>query len=382
MRRVYFDNNATTPLGPEVLEVMRQCLEKDFGNPSSGHFFGEAARRLVETSRDQVAEMLGCVPDRVVFTSGGSEANCQAIFSAVMARPQGRHLVASRVEHPSVLKPLDFLRTQGYELELLPVDGIGQLNPADLAAAIRPDTVLVSLLAANNETGVIWDVAELGAICRRKGVLFHCDAVQLAGKEEIRVDEWPVDYLSLSAHKLHGPKGCGALYLDQAAPVSSLVMGADQEMGRRAGTENVAGIAGFGLACELASRHLVAGGRAAMAKLQRRLEEGIARTCPGVRINGAGALRLTNTVNVSFEYCSSAQMVQDLDDRGFAVSAHAACHSGDLDPSPVLTAMAVPETFRHGTLRISLSRSNNAAEVEALLAVLPIVVGRSRQGFV
>ncbi len=326
--------------------------------------------------------MLGCVPDRVVFTSGGSEANCQAIFSAVMARPQGRHLVASRVEHPSVLKPLDFLRTQGYELELLPVDGIGQLNPADLAAAIRPDTVLVSLLAANNETGVIWDVAELGAICRRKGVLFHCDAVQLAGKEEIRVDEWPVDYLSLSAHKLHGPKGCGALYLDQAAPVSSLVMGADQEMGRRAGTENVAGIAGFGLACELASRHLVAGGRAAMAKLQRRLEEGIARTCPGVRINGAGALRLTNTVNVSFEYCSSAQMVQDLDDRGFAVSAHAACHSGDLDPSPVLTAMAVPETFRHGTLRISLSRSNNAAEVEALLAVLPIVVGRSRQGFV
>ncbi|MFH7327157.1 cysteine desulfurase family protein, partial [Desulfurivibrio sp. C05AmB] len=226
MQRIYFDNNATTPLDPEVVKVMRLCLEEDFGNPSSAHYFGEKARRRVEAGRRQVAELLHCDPDRVVFTSGGSEANCQAILSAVLAQPDCRHLISSRVEHPSVSQPLDFLRQRGYEVELLPVDGEGRLDAAALAAAIRPDTALVSLLIANNETGVLWDVAELGAICRERGVLLHGDAVQLAGKEEIRVEEWPVDYLSLGAHKLHGPKGCGALYLRRQAPVTPLVMGA------------------------------------------------------------------------------------------------------------------------------------------------------------
>ncbi|MDF1615434.1 cysteine desulfurase family protein [Desulfurivibrio dismutans] len=382
MRRIYLDNNATTPLLPAVVEVMSHCLAEDFGNPSSGHSFGEVARRRVETSRGQVAGLLRCAPDRVVFTSGGSEANCQAIFSAVMARPAGRHLIASTVEHPSVMAPLEFLRRRGYEIELLPVDATGRLDPALLENAIRPDTVLVSLLAANNETGVLWDVAELGGICRDQGVPFHCDAVQLAGKEEIRAEEWPVDYLALAAHKLHGPKGCGALYARRSVPVTPLVMGAGQEAGRRAGTENVAGIAGFGQACELAAAYLADGGRESMEKMGRRLEEGLFQACPEVRINGEGAPRLANTVNVSFEYCSSAQMIQDLDELGFAVSAHAACHSGDLDPSPVLAAMAVPETFRHGTLRISLSRLNTTAEIDALLAVLPKVAQNSRQGFV
>lgn len=382
MQRIYFDNNATTPLDPEVVKVMRLCLEEDFGNPSSAHYFGEKARRRVEAGRRQVAELLHCDPDRVVFTSGGSEANCQAILSAVLAQPDCRHLISSRVEHPSVSQPLDFLRQRGYEVELLPVDGEGRLDAAALAAAIRPDTALVSLLIANNETGVLWDVAELGAICRERGVLLHGDAVQLAGKEEIRVEKWPVDYLSLGAHKLHGPKGCGALYLRRQAPVTPLVMGAGQEGGRRAGTENVAGIAGFGRACELAGAHLAGGGRAAVAQLRGRLEEGILAACPGARINGAGAPRLVNTVNVSFEHCSSAQMIQDLDDRGFAVSAHAACHGSDPEPSSVLGAMGVPETFRHGTLRLSLSRFTSSAEVDALLAVLPEVVANSRRGFV
>ena len=382
MKKSYLDNNATTPLLPEVVEVMHRCLAEDFGNPSSGHSHGEAAQRRVEKGREQVAGLLHCAPDRVVFTSGGSEANCQAIFSAVMARPGGRHIIASAVEHPSVLAPLEFLRQQGYEVELLPVDQAGRLDMTLLENAIRPETVLVSLMAANNETGVLWDVTQIGSICREQGVLFHCDAVQLAGKEEIRADEWPVDYLSLAAHKLHGPKGCGALYCRRSAPITPLVMGAGQENGRRAGTENVAGIAGFGRACEEAAGYLVRGGRAAMDELGRRLEEGLFTALPEVRINGEGAPRLANTVNVSFEYCSSAQMIQDLDDRGFAVSAHAACHSGDLDPSPVLEAMAVPETFRHGTLRISLSRLNTAEEVDALLALLPGVVNNSRQGFV
>lgn len=383
MPKVYLDNNATTPLAPEVVAAMARAMAENFGNPSSGHSLGENARRAVEDGRDQVAVLLHCTPDRLVFTGGGSEANCQAILSAVMARPRHKKIITSLVEHPSVQQPLNFLQQHhGYQVERLPVDSAGRLDSATLRAAIDDDTALVSLMAANNETGVLWEMAELGAICRNSNVLFHCDAVQLAGKEEIRAEEWPVDYLSLGAHKLHGPKGCGALYLDRAAPVTPLIMGAGQEGGRRAGTENVAGIIGFGLACELAGAHLTRGGREELAALRRKLEAGIRRSCPQALINGDGASRLANTVNVSFEYCSSAQMIQDLDDRGFAVSAHAACHSGDLDPSPVLAAMAVPESYRHGTLRISLSRLNSGAEVDAFLVVLPEVVQRSRQVYV
>ena len=383
MAKIYLDNNATTPLAPEVAAAMARSLAENFGNPSSGHSFGEAARRAVEEGRQRVAALLHCPPERLLFTGGGSEANCQAILSAVLARPGRRKIITSAVEHPSVQQPLTFLQKHhGYRIERLPVDDAGRLDLDLLRAAVDRDTALVSLLAANNETGVIWDVAELGALCRAAGVLFHCDAVQLAGKEDILASEWPVDYLTLGAHKLHGPKGCGALYLERSAPVSPLILGAGQEGGRRAGTENVAGIVGFGLASELAAAHLAGGGREQLAALGRQLEEGVLRGCPEARINGAGAPRLANTVNVSFEYCSSAQMIQDLDDRGFAVSAHAACHSGDLDPSPVLAAMAVPESYRHGTLRISLSRLNSSAEVEKFLAVLPAVVRRSRQVFV
>lgn len=382
MDRIYFDNNATTPTTPEVVSLMAQCLSHDFGNPSSGHSFGESARRRVEVAREQVARLLDCPPRQVIFTSGGSEANCQAIFSAIEAQPQKRHLIASQVEHPSVLAPLKFLAGRGYRLELLPVDHDGRLDPELLNAAIQGDTALVSLMAANNETGVLWDVAQLGEICRDRGVLFHCDAVQLAGKEELAVQRWPVDYLTLAAHKLHGPKGCGALYARRRAPVSPLVMGASQESGRRAGTENVAGIAGFGLACAQAMDYLASGGRDKMATLGRYLEQGLLASSPRARINGGNGPRLTNTLNVSFEYCSSAQMIQDLDEAGIAVSAHAACHSGDLDPSPVLVAMEVPETFRHGTLRISLSRYNTKAEIDTLLEILPRVAENSRQVFV
>ncbi len=380
MQTIYFDNNATTPLAPEVREAMAPYLSERFGNPSSGHRFGEAARQGVDKAREQVAALLGCHPGRIVFTGGGTEGNNTAIMSAVRANPEKRHIVSSRVEHGSVLAPLAFLAGQGYEVELLPVAADGGLDLAALENAIRADTALVSLMAANNETGVLWPVAEIAAICREKGALFHCDAIQLAGKAPLAVEEWGVDYLSLASHKLHGPKGVGALSVRRAAPFTPLLLGAGQENGRRAGTENVAGLAGFGMAAALAAS-LGEGERRRIAALRDRLEAGILASIPEALVNGAGLPRLVNTLNVSFRHASSAGLLQDLDSLGIAVSAHAACQSGDLDPSHVLRAMGVPESFLHGTLRISLSRYSTEAEVERLLAVLPGVVARSRRGF-
>ncbi|MGV1100141.1 cysteine desulfurase family protein [Thiovibrio sp. JS02] len=380
MQTIYFDNNATTPVDPAVREAMAPYLAEHFGNPASGHRFGEAARQGVNAAREQVAALLGCHPGRLVFNSGGSEGNNTAIMSAVRAAPGKKHIISSRVEHGSVLVPLEFLVGQGYEVELLPVDQDGGLALADLKKAIRPDTALVTLMGANNETGVIWPIAEIAAICKEKGVLFHCDAIQLAGKAELPVEAWGVDYLSLAGHKLHGPKGVGALYVRRTAPFTPLVMGAGQEDGRRAGTENVAGIVGFGKACERALSLREADLRQ-VARLRDLLESGIMTAIPEVRINGGGLPRLVNTLNVSFRHASSAGLIQDLDSLGIAVSAHAACQSGDLDPSHVLRAMGLPEEFLHGTLRISLSRHSTEAEVTRLLEVLPGVVARSRQGF-
>lgn len=380
MKRAYFDNNASTPLDPVVREAMLPYLTDHYGNPSSNHSFGERARAGVEEARGQVAALLNCSPDRIVLNSGGSEANNAAILSGVMADPAKKHIVSSRVEHASVLTPLGFLGRLGYEVELLPVDPQGGLDLDRLARAIRPDTALVSLLAANNETGVLWDLAAISRICQQHGVLFHTDAIQAAGKVSLDLAALPVDYLTIASHKLHGPKGSGALYVRRSTPVTPLVMGSGQENGRRAGTENVAAIVGFGKACDLATAHLPIYHRR-VAALRDRIEAFILAEIPEARINGRQSPRLANTLNVSFAGCSSAQLIQDLDDRGFAVSAHAACQSGDLDPSHVLLAMGVPEDYRHGTLRISLSRFTVETEVDGLLAALPAAVRRSRQGF-
>lgn len=377
MRKIYFDNNATTPLDPAVLEEMTVCLNERFGNPSSAHRFGEAAKDSIERARTRVAGLLHCDPARLVFTGGGTESNNTALLSAISAFPDKKHLIASLVEHESVLNPLQDLAGKGYELELLPVDGNGGLDLAALADAIRPDTVLVSLIGANNETGVLWPVQEIGEICRQKEVLFHCDAVQMIGKESVDAGAMAVDYLSVAAHKLHGPKGVGALYVKRTAPFTPLITGAGQENGRRAGTENVAGVVGFGMACELAGRSLPEY-RRKLAVMRDRLEEGIGGI-PDVLVNGGKESRVANTLNVSFENCASGALIQELDERGIAVSAHSACHGGDLDPSHVLTAMRIPEEYLHGTLRLSLSRFNTMAEVEELLAVLPGVIAKSRQ---
>jgi cysteine desulfurase len=380
MQRIYFDNNATTPLDPVVHEAMLPYLSELFGNPSSGHRFGEAANLGLEKARDKVASLINCQPNRIFFTSGGTESNNTAIWSAVSAYPEKKHIITSAVEHASVLTPLDFLKKNfGYTVEILPVDDQGGLDLDAMAGVIRDDTVLVTLMGANNESGVVWPLAEIGKLCRERKVFCHCDAVQLVGKEPVNVTEIPVDYLAIAAHKLHGPKGSGALYVRRTAPMTSLIMGASQERGHRAGTENVAGIVGFGKACELAEQGL-ANYEKYVKKLRDTLQDRITSEIDDVIVNGSGQPRLANTLNISFKNCASGAMVQELDEKGIAVSAHSACHSGDLDPSHVLKAMAVPETHIHGTLRISLSRFNTGQEVDELINLLPGVVAKSRQG--
>jgi cysteine desulfurase len=380
MDKIYFDNNATTPLDPAVREAMLPYLDERFGNPSSGHRFGEQALEGINHARKQVASLLNCQPRRIFFTSGGTEANNTAIWSAIAAFPDKKHIVSSSVEHASVLKPLEFLKQRyGYAVDLLPVDREGALDLQLLAKSIRPDTVLVTLMGANNESGVIWPLADIGGLCREKKVLFHCDAVQLAGKEPINPEMLQIDYFALAAHKLHGPKGSGALYVTRDAPLTPLIMGASQEAGRRAGTENVAGTVGFGKACELAQSYMDSA-ESEISVMRDRLQHGIIQMIDDVIVNGADQPRLPNTLNVSFKNCASGAMVQELDERGIGISAHSACHSGDLDPSHVLLAMRVPETHIHGTLRISLSRFNTMREVETFLEILPNIVEKSRQG--
>jgi cysteine desulfurase len=380
MERIYFDNNATTPLDPVVRETMLPYLDEHFGNPSSGHRFGEQALAGITNAREQVASLFNCPSKRIVFTSGGTEANNTAIWSAITAFPEKKHIITSVVEHPSILKPLEFLQQRfGYTIELLPVSRDGSLDLQQLAASIRPDTVLVTLMGANNESGVIWPLEEIGALCQEKKVLFLCDVVQLVGKDPLNLEALQIDYLSVAAHKLHGPKGSGALYVKRTAPFTKLIMGASQEMGHRAGTENVTGIVGFGKACELAGKYL-AGGKSDVLNLRNRMQERILQEIEDVIVNGASEPRLSNTLNVSFKNCASGAMVQELDERGIAVSAHSACHSGDLDPSHVLRAMAVPETHIHGTLRISLSRFSTRQEIDLFCDILPGIVAKSRQG--
>ena len=379
MESIYFDNNASTPVALQVREAMAPYLDRYFGNPASGHGFGEAAKRGLDQARLQVASLVNCHPTRVVFTSGGTEGNNTAILSAVFANLEKKHIISSKVEHASVLVPLEFLATKGYEVEFLPVGQDGGLDLEMVKAAIRPDTALVSLMGANNETGVLWPIDQIGAFCREQGVLFHCDAIQLAGKKTIDLSALPVDYLTLASHKLHGAKGSGALCVQRTSPLSPLVMGSDQEGGRRAGTENVPGIVGFGMACELARSSDDAHRR--VEGLRDRLEKGILDQIPEAKVNGAGQPRLVNTINVSFKHISAAGLIQDLDLQGIAVSAHSACQTGDLDPSHVLRAMQVDESYLHGTLRISLSRYSTEVEVDRVLALLPQLVAKARQGF-
>ncbi len=372
--RIYLDHNATTPLRPEAIEAMERALRDTFGNPSSVSFEGTRARALVEAAREQVAGLLSTEPARVRFTSGATEANNTLLFGRLVP---GDHVVTTRIEHPSVAAPLEALAARGVEVDWIAPDASGCVSLSDLAAAIRSETKLVSVIWANNETGAIQPIEAIAALCRERGIWLHADATQAIGKLEIDLSRVPVDSLASSAHKLGGPKGIGALVLRDPAAVPPFLLGGGQERGRRGGTENVVGIAGYGAACRAAAL----GGALqaeAMRALRDRLWRGLQTALGGVRWNGDPARTLPNTLNVEFAGVAGEVLLQALDLEGVSVSAGAACHSGSIEPSKTLLAMGrTPEEAR-GSLRFSLGQGVDAAQIERVIELLGKLVPRIR----
>lgn len=363
---IYLDNNATTRPTPEVLAAMQACQDEAWGNPSSKHRVGDAARQRMNSARTEVAALLAASAAELVFTSGATEANHMAILGALAVQPQRRHIVSSLVEHPSTLLLLRHLQAQGVRISWIAVDEHGQLQLDELAAAITPDTALVSLMWANNETGVVFPIAQAAELARQRGVLFHTDAVQAVSRVPCDVAAMGVDLLSLSAHKLHGPKGIGALYVRKGIRLPPLLFG-HQERGRRGGTEDVAGIVGLGVAAAQARAALPR--MLAVSALRQRFERGLARL-PQVRVNGAGAARLPNTVSVRFGQVHAELVLERLDRLGICASSGSACTaSGDM-PSHVLMAMGLSSEQAAATLRFSLSRDTRDDEIDAVLAAL------------
>lgn len=377
MRQVYLDNNATTQVAPEVFEAMMPFWSDFYGNPSSMHSFGGKVKQNIDEARAQVAALLGCSADEIVFTSGGSESDNLAIRGTIEALAgRKRHLITTRVEHPAVRGVFHYLQKQGYQLTELPVDSSGALDLDQLAQAITPDTALVSIMWANNETGVIFPIEEIAQIVKSKGVVFHTDAVQAAGKISINLAKTPIDLLSLSGHKIHGPKGVGALFVRRGTKIVPLIIGGHQERGKRAGTENVPGIVGLGKACALALEQMPEENLRINA-LRNKLEAGILSRCNGVSVNGK--IRLPNTLNISFEYVEGEAILLMLDEFGISASSGSACASGSLEPSHVMRAMGVPFTAAHGSIRFSLSRYNTEGEIDYVLEHLPGVIKRLRE---
>ncbi len=379
MRTVYLDNNATTQVAEEVIEAMLPFLRERWGNPSSMHDFGGRVRKDVEAAREQVASLLGAAdPTEIIFTSCGTESDNTAIASALAAQPDKKHIVTTRVEHPAVLAMCNYLERKGYEVTQLGVDSKGLLDLDELKRAIRKDTALVTIMWANNETGVLFPAEEIGAICRERGVLFHTDAVQAVGKVPMKVRDLPIDMLSLSGHKFHAPKGVGALYVRRGVPFRPFLRGGHQERGRRGGTEAVPNIVALGKAAELAARH-VETEQTQVRRLRDKLEEGILAKIPDVRVNGDRTQRLPNTTNVSFEYVEGEAILLLLSDEGIAASSGSACSSGSLEPSHVLRAMGVPFTFAHGSIRFSLSRYTTEEDIDYTLERLPGIIAKLRE---
>jgi cysteine desulfurase len=369
----YFDNNATTRVAPEVLEAMLPFLKGQWGNPSSAYSFGHDVARHLDAARTRVAELIHAEAREIIFTSCGTESNNTAIHSALVTRPERRHVVTTAVEHSATLKFCAILQNQGYEVTFLPVTPEGALDLRLLEQSIRPDTALVSVMWANNETGVLFPIPEIAAICRTKNVLCHTDAVQAAGKLKIDVKELGVDFLSLSGHKLHAPKGIGLLYVKRHTKYQPYIIGGSQERGRRGGTENVPNIVGFGRAAELALMNL-AEENTRVRTLRDRLEAGILDRIPGTSRNGPFEPRLPNTSNVAFRGVEAEGILMLLDQAGICASSGSACTTGSLDPSHVLTAMGCTATRARSSLRFSLDRYNTAAEVDFLLERLPPII--------
>ena len=380
---IYLDNNATTAIAPEVREAMAPFLDAYYGNPSSIHAFGGQVAKHIDRAREQVAALLGAEPSEILFTSCGTESDNAAIRSALACFPDRRHIVTTRVEHPAVLSLCQWLAQPApgrphYRVTELPVDAKGMLNVGELEKALDDDTAIVSIMWANNETGVLFPIREIGALCRRRGVLFHTDAVQAVGKVPIDLAKMPVDMLSLSGHKLHAPKGIGALYVRRGTRFSPYLIGGHQENNRRGGTESVPLIVALGKAAELAARHLEEE-QTRVRALRDRLEQGILQSAPGAIRNGHPTERLPNTSNVSFEYVEGESILLMLDQHGICASSGSACTSGSLEPSHVLRAMGVPFTAAHGSIRFSLSRYNTREEIDKVLKVLPPIIRRLRE---
>jgi len=374
---VYFDNNATTCVAPEVRDAMMPFFQELWGNPSSMHFFGGQVARHVEAAREKLAALIHADPAEIIFTSCGSESDNMAIYGAAETLGPSAKIITSRVEHPAVLGPCRHFREHGYKVIELPVDGVGQLDLAALREAVYGGPCLVSVMWANNETGVIFPMEEIARIVKSAGGILHTDAVQTVGKVPIDVRKLPVDMLALSGHKLHAPKGIGALYVRRGTRLKTYLIGGHQEHGRRGGTENVPYIVGLGVAAELAGAHMDEE-NTRVAKLRDRLEQGLLHGCPDTRVNGDIRNRLPNTSNMSFEFIEGESILEDLSDFGICASSGSACASGSLEPSHVLRAMGVPFTAVHGSIRFSLSRYNTDADVDCLLEHMPQVVARLR----
>ncbi len=378
MKGIYMDNAATTRVTEPVFEAMRPYLTEIYGNPSSVHEYGREARLAVERARRQVASALGADPGEIYFTGCGTEADNWAIVGAARARAKkGRHIISTTIEHHAVLHPLEALEKQGYEVTYLPVDAYGLVSPESLEKAIRPDTILITVMMANNEIGTIEPIAELGAIAKAHGVLMHTDAVQAIGSVAIDLKTLPVDMLSLSGHKFHAPKGVGALYIRKGVVIERFVMGGAQERTQRAGTENLASIVGLGEAIERAAQGIERHNRY-LTRLRDRMIEGILARIPETRLNGHAEKRLPGNVNVSVRYIEGEALLLSLDLKGIAASSGSACTSGSLDPSHVLLAIGLPHEIAHGSLRLTLSCGNTEEEVDRVVDTLTEITKKLR----
>lgn len=378
MKNVYLDNNATTMPAPEVLQAMEPCFRDLWGNPSSMHTFGGRVKKLVDTARQQVAELIGAEPSEIIFTSCGTEGDNAAIRGAAEAIGPRLNVVTTRVEHPAVIEPCRYLAERGHRLSEIGVDAAGQLDLVRLGEALREGPAIVSVMWANNETGVVFPIEEITRMVKAAGGVMHTDAVQAVGKLPIDVRKLPVDLLSLSGHKLHAPKGIGVLYVRKGTRLHPFMLGGHQEDNRRAGTENVPYIVGLGRAAELA-RDQMAVEATTVAALRDRLEAGLLATCPDARVNGDCGHRLPNTTNISFEYIEGEAILLHLSDVGIAASSGSACTSGSLEPSHVLRAMGVPFTAVHGSVRFSLSRYTTAEEIDYTIQKVPPIIKRLRE---
>jgi cysteine desulfurase len=378
MQVIYFDNNATTRVADEVFEEMRPYFCNLYGNPSSMHTFGGQVGIRIREARERVARLLGCDPSEVIFTSCGTESDSAAIHGALAAVPGRRKVITTRVEHPAVLAVCRDLESHGYTVVELGVDKLGRLDLNELERQLDNDTALVTIMSANNETGVIFPIEQVAQMVTNRGVTFHTDAVQIVGKVPLNLSKSPINLLSLSGHKLHAPKGVGVLYVKKGTRIAPFLLGGHQEGGRRAGTENVPGIVGLGKACELAREHMQDENTRVKA-LRDKLESTILMTCPDSRVNGDREHRLPNTTNISFEYVEGEAILLLLDRYGVCASSGSACTSGSLEPSHVLRAMGVPFTAAHGSIRFSLSRYNTEEEVDLTIEKMPEIIHRLRE---